>query len=104
MTEGFEKNIERKEENAAKQQFLFFLNVFNSIMTKNSLCLNSSANASNLDLLTIFYHLEEFKSCWKRRNYWSCAISLFPTILLGKSCEIMIVLSESKRGLFKYIY
>ena len=35
------------------------------------------------------------KSCWKRRNYLSCAILPFPTSLPGMPCEIMTVLLES---------
>ena len=56
MTEGFEKKtLREKKKMLLSSNFPFFLNVFHPIMTENSLCLslNSSANASNLDLPTI---------------------------------------------------
>ena len=101
MTEGFEKkNIERKEENAATQQFSFGKkNVFHPtcIMTENSssLSLKSSANASNLDLPTILSFGRVGKLLEKKKLL---------VILSGRLCEIMIILSESKRGFFKLIH
>ena len=70
MTEGFENTLREKKKMLLSSNFpFFFLNVFHPIMTENSLCLslNSSANASNLDLQTIL-SFGKLKSCWKRRN------------------------------------
>ena len=68
-------------------------------MTENRLCLsvNSSANASNLVLPTIlsFGRVEKFLEKEK-------LLVMFNFTLSHKF--IMIVLSESKRGLFKFIH
>ena len=51
--EGFEKTLREKKKMLLGRNFPSFLkNVFHTIMTEYSLCLslNSSANASNLDL------------------------------------------------------
>ena len=94
------KNIQRKKENVVEQQFsFFFLNVFHPIMTENSLCLslNSSANASNLDLATILSFGRIEKLLVKKKLLVMCNFALSHNF-------IMIVLSESKRGLIKFIH
>ena len=94
------KNIKRKEENAVKQQFSFFLkHVFHPIMKENSSCLNvnSSANASNLELPTILSFGRVEKLLEKKKLLVMCSFALSHDF-------IMIVVSESKRGLFKYIH
>ena len=102
MMERFEKNFKRKAENAVNQHFsfFFFFNIFHS-MKENSSCFRL-----HFDLFVFckyfqfrpaqtFIIWKELKSCWKRRNYLSCAILPFPTSLPGMPCEIMTVLLES---------
>ena len=74
-------------------------------MTDNSSCLSlkSSANASNLDLFTILSFGRVEKLLEKKKPLIMCNFAL-SHILSGRPCEIMIVLSESKRGLFKFIH
>ena len=99
MTEGFEKTL--------REIFFFvFKKCFQSIMAENSLCLslNPSANASNSDLPTIlsFGRVEKLLEKKKLNLLVMCNFAL-THYLSGRPCEIMIVLSESRRGLFKSI-
>ena len=67
-------------------------------MTENSLCLslNSSANVLNLDLPTIL-SFGRVEVVGKKKLLVMCNFVLSHNF-------IMIVLSESKRGLFKFIH
>ena len=68
-------------------------------MTENSSCLsvNSSANASNLDLPTILSFGRVEKLLEKKKLLVMCNFALSHNF-------VMTVLSESKRGLFEFIH
>ena len=73
-------------------------------MTENSLCLSlkSSANASKLDLPTILSFGRVDKLLEKKKLLIMCNFTLSHNFIRQATCE-MILLSESKRGLFKFI-